>query len=1242
MNATAQLQADDTRSTDAIKYDEDLPRRDEPFVDPRHLYTEADLAWIDSLLAHAVAGTRAAVGRGGTYDDEIEYDEDAAAREVAASSPPELDPEREATEQQHQHQEYIAALKAGGVYHLYQQAQARRERSGASSKRSARPLKTPGTLPAADLGIDPAECATGPSVFELRACIRTVGDPDVVLVRNREALRAGGVQFGDSVDHAVWTYILGRYPAGSVEAPTLRELQDRHWAADPGEQAQYRRRLESLRDYALCTVEVRGGATICAPYVPPTRTLPAGGIGGFGLAALAKVVEARLNDPRVVEDLGLCERGQLGPDGGTILSPFRPETRGSFSITVGERGTLRGRDFGTDDYVGLLDLIAVANGWKRPADDEKVIVEGARLAGIDAAKFLEGLGEQHEAVLPAIPQVTPEAVGLEAVQTEAVGLEAVQSEPVQSEPVQAEPVQAEAADLDADAAAEVPQAATAPPPPQQLAEPSVVLPATVLDAVWARHTAPITSDSRACAWLKLRHLDPGAIEAKGLARALTPAAPHPGRDIKFPADYDLSRPGSYFDGWAAFRHKAGHRVVIRTLTIKRWASFRTRSTRSGAEVKELPVDQLGAAGQFVANKPIEDWILNGGPCPQKWIIDEGSTDYLTDATHDADDPSVGVVGIWRGSWTQELADEIPNGTEIVIKVDSDDTGKEYQLDIARTLRGRCKLKALHRVWVQGTNDKLIKQPDVNERLGAAVAAGRPYSRLDGVGDWHFDWQSAPPARGKGDKGAPRSVPLQLVELVAAQGADLFRSTGDSIFAKVEGCSFELYSKDFEMAVRRWYRKECGETISDTALRQALATLSAEAYERPKREVFVRVGHTTDGKVYLDLGQHGNARAVEVVPGKGWRIVDKPGCEFVRPPTQQPLPEPVHGGDFGRLWDYVNVTPSRRPLVAGYLLTSICPRLGTYFALVLSGSGGVGKTTACNTIRGVFDPDEVGLESPPDDPKKLNLQAENTWICGFDNLDRAQPWFSDALCRISTGGGSRERELYYNKRCVVFKARRPILLNGIEEVPARGDLLSRSLLVSLDPIRKKKGAKRLPRLFAAAHPGILGALLDALAGALPVLDVEPPDEFEAETRDPDLDLLIVAGEERLGFPRGAFRDAYRRQAKVSSAIPLDSSPVTKPLLRFLADCEQEERGPDEPLWRGSASLLHDLVSQHATDEERRKPGWPSLAHFLSGALRKLAANLDTVHRIAVSFDDAEREAKARPPITFRRSAPANPA
>jgi hypothetical protein len=69
--------------------------------------------------------------------------------------------------------------------------------------------------------------------------------------------------------------------------------------------------------------------------------------------------------------------------------------------------------------------------------------------------------------------------------------------------------------------------------------------------------------------------------------------------------------------------------------------------------------------------------------------------------------------------------------------------------------------------------------------------------------------------------------------------------------------------------------------------------------------------------------------------------------------------------------------------------------------------------------------------------------------------------------------------------VLFKAARPILLNGIEDVISRPDLGDRVIFLTLTPIgqEQRRPEGELWREFEIARPCILGALLDAVVQGL---------------------------------------------------------------------------------------------------------------------------------------------------------------
>ncbi len=208
-------------------------------------------------------------------------------------------------------------------------------------------------------------------------------------------------------------------------------------------------------------------------------------------------------------------------------------------------------------------------------------------------------------------------------------------------------------------------------------------------------------------------------------------------------------------------------------------------------------------------------------------------------------------------------------------------------------------------------------------------------------------------------------------------------------------------------------------------------------------------------IYLDLADE-QWRAVKIT-ADGWEVVEKPPVRFRRPKAMLALPAPVQGGSVEALRRFVNVTDGDWPLVVAWALACYRP-VGPYPVLSLYGEQGSAKSTTARALRALIDPNSATLRCEPKEPRDLAIAANNGWVVALDNLSYLPTWLSDALCRLSTGGGFATRTLYENDEETIFSAQRPVIITGIEEVATRGDLLDRSILVTLPTISENH---RLP-------------------------------------------------------------------------------------------------------------------------------------------------------------------------------------
>ncbi len=306
--------------------------------------------------------------------------------------------------------------------------------------------------------------------------------------------------------------------------------------------------------------------------------------------------------------------------------------------------------------------------------------------------------------------------------------------------------------------------------------------------------------------------------------------------------------------------------------------------------------------------------------------------------------------------------------------------------------------------------------------------------------------------------------------------------------------------------------------------------------------------------------------------------------------------PETGGSIAEPRAFVNV--GRRNhwvLLVAWLVSALQPN-GPFPVLVLQGEQGSAKSSTARLLRSLIDPNKSPLRSPPGEIRDIMIAAQNSWLVAFDNVSYLPPWLSDALCRLATGGGYSTRELYSDDQEKIFDATRPILLNGIDAVVIRGDLIDRSLVLQLPEIRiRAKPEKELWKSFHEAQPRISGALLDTVSGAL---RNAPNVSISELPRMADFAIFATAAEESLGWPEGRDGKAIFNNRTEISTLPLDDSPIT-PALRIMLRAENSFKG-------GAAAFPKEL--EHLSDPRDHRNGWPRSARALSTALRRLAPAL----------------------------------
>jgi len=448
---------------------------------------------------------------------------------------------------------------------------------------------------------------------------------------------------------------------------------------------------------------------------------------------------------------------------------------------------------------------------------------------------------------------------------------------------------------------------------------------------------------------------------------------------------------------------------------------------------------------------------------------------------------------------------------------------------------------------------------------------------------------------------PASQATILVELVRER-AMLFHTREGNTYAAVQVNDHrEVYALTSH-TLREWcgrlYWQAHGMVPGSQALQDALNVLTALAlFEGPELPVFIRLGGQ-GGSLYLDLADE-TWRAVEITR-QGWRLVGCPPVMFRRPKTLGKLPTPVRGGKLDDLFSLFNLAlPGQARLLLAFLLGAF-QFFGPFPLLNVSGEQGSAKSTATRLLKSLIDPSTPLLRSLPRNEHELLLAAQNNLVLAIDNVSRLQPWMSDALCRLSTGGGIGVRKLYSDDEEVVLDAVRPVIVNGITEFVTRPDLLDRTILLELAPIPDalRRTEKEVWARFDALHPGLLGLLLDLVSAILADLDQT---QINERPRMADFIKWASAAEPALGWEPGTLLQDYNENHSRGGAVVLEASSVAHALLRYLNSLLQQ----GQSTWRGCVSTLFAALQLLVSPEDDE---FPTTAHHLSGELRRLSPTL----------------------------------
>ena len=439
-----------------------------------------------------------------------------------------------------------------------------------------------------------------------------------------------------------------------------------------------------------------------------------------------------------------------------------------------------------------------------------------------------------------------------------------------------------------------------------------------------------------------------------------------------------------------------------------------------------------------------------------------------------------------------------------------------------------------------------KKPHTCERISEL---GFTCPKMDSNGTCALHGGLSPVVFAQTEKPKDTTATSRIVDLAA--GFRLANDADDKAYVQipVDGhCeTWRLHSGDFKRWLTLQYFRQHAKVPTDQSLKDALKLLEARAlFDGERVQAYRRIA-PYNSDIILDLCNP-NWDCVRITKD-GWEITSIPeDVALIRTRGMLELPPPVRGGNINELWEFVNVSEVDRPLTIGWLLATLNPS-GPYPILVLQGEQGSAKSTSARNLRSLTDPNTTPLRALPKSEHDLVIAASNSRVVCYDNLSGLSTSMSDALCRLATGGGFSTRELYTDDGEMLFEVQKPIILNGIDEIAARHDLLDRSLLISTPVIDqdKRRTETALKEAFGNTHPRILGALLDAVSCALRNRESTKLQELP---RMADFAIWATAAEPALGLQPGEFMDAYAANRYEAIRLNLEQDSVAETIKSLL--------------------------------------------------------------------------------------------
>jgi len=346
---------------------------------------------------------------------------------------------------------------------------------------------------------------------------------------------------------------------------------------------------------------------------------------------------------------------------------------------------------------------------------------------------------------------------------------------------------------------------------------------------------------------------------------------------------------------------------------------------------------------------------------------------------------------------------------------------------------------------------------------------------------------------------------------------------------------------------------------------------------------------------------GDDKRVVKITNSGWEITSDCPVLFRRFNHQKPQVDPIKGGDLRDVLEFINLrNPTDQLLFLTYLVAVFIPDIPRP-VIIGVGDQGAAKSTGLRVTRSLVDPSITELLSPPRDVNELAQNANHHYSLFLDNLSSLSGWFSDVLCRLSTGIGFSKRKLFTDDEDILFTQKVAIGITGIHLVAEKPDLLDRSLILRFEAISEEEriAEEDFWQKFSQVKGLLLGGLFTTLSETLRVVSTL---SLKRKPRMADYAKYAVAAANALGYSSDEFLSAWADNVNRQNQAAIESSPVAQVVLEFMENRQE---------WSGSSTELHDELKKLAEKAKLKvggRGGFPESSSWLWRKIKQVRPNL----------------------------------